>query len=143
MASINLCHGPEPRVHGLIQALLLLLLKEREDHGYQLVQRLGSEIPEEMAPAPTVVYRLLRDLERIGSVRAELQPGAAGPARKVYTLTSAGEVHLEDWVATVKNRIELLQTFLRRCDQVYRAGAVSRTGPNASEQDKTLPEVSP
>ena len=118
MASIHLCHGPEPRVHGLVQATLLLLLKEREDHGYQLVQRLSAEIPEEIAPAPAVVYRLLRDLEQIGSVRAELRPGEAGPARKVYALTDAGEIHLRDWRETVKQRIGLLENFLDRCNQI-------------------------
>ena len=118
MASINLCHGPEPRVHGLVQAMLLLLLNEQEDHGYQLLHRLAAEIPEDMMPAPAVVYRLLRDLEQTGSIKAALQPGTAGPARKVYSLTAAGADHLQEWIGTVRQRIGLLEGFLDRCDHV-------------------------
>lgn len=104
----------EPRVHGIVQAVLLLLLEERRDHGYELVRRLAAEVPEEMMPDPAVVYRMLRDLERDGAVRSELRPGAGGPARKVYALAPAGKAELAAWKATAERRIHTLERFLRR-----------------------------
>jgi len=113
-AAHDLCHGPEPRIHGLVQALLLLLIRERADHGYQLVRRLHDEIPADMVPDRAVIYRMLRDLERGGSVTSALESGAGGPARKVYSLTEAGLNLLEVWRGTVSERIVLLSRFLDR-----------------------------
>lgn len=108
----------EPRVHGIVRAMLLLLLKELPDHGYKLVHRLAAELSEEMMPAAAVVYRMLRDLERAGAVRSELQPGEGGPARKVYALTPVGDEQLSAWKDTVQRRIEILERFLIRHSQL-------------------------
>lgn len=110
--------GPEPRVHGLLQAWLLLLLAEREDHGYALVKRLVGEMPEELIPDPGVVYRILRKLEGEGAVDSTLRTGGGGPARKVYTVTAAGKSRLLAWRRTAEERADLLRRFLGRLSTV-------------------------
>ena len=107
-------HGSEPRIHGFLQAWLLLFLAERENHGYDLVRQLSSELPDDMVPDPGVVYRLLRRLEADGAVASTLRSGGGGPARKVYTLTDAGRSCLKEWQGKAKERKNVLARFLSR-----------------------------
>ncbi len=130
----GICHCGEPRVHGIVQAVLLLLLKERHDHGYELVRRLAREVPEDMVPDATVVYRMLRELERAGAVRSELQPGAGGPARKVYALTEAGEAQLAAWDRTAERRIRTLEHFRQRFTEIPER---SRRGRHPGAEEAT------
>ncbi len=108
------CRGGEPRVHGLLQGWLLLLLAERNDHGYRLVERVAQELPEEMVPDPAVLYRMLRRLEAEGAVGSRLESGERGPARKVYALTEAGQECLSEWKDKAEKRLTLLRRFLTR-----------------------------
>ncbi|NBC30573.1 MAG: PadR family transcriptional regulator [Spirochaetes bacterium] len=110
--------GSEPRIHGFLQAWLLLLLAEQENHGYELVRHLSEELPEEMVPDPGVIYRILRRLEQEGAVASTLRSGGGGPARKVYTLTEVGESRLKGWSSTAQERIGLLARFLKRLSRV-------------------------
>lgn len=43
------------------------------------------------------VYRALRQLEKEGKVKSEWDTNAEGPARRIYTLTDAGEEFLNVW----------------------------------------------
>jgi len=110
-------HGPEPRIHGLLQGWLLLLLAERENHGYELMRQLSSELPEDMVPDTGVVYRMLRKLEQEGAVGSTLRPGSGGPARKVYFLTAAGRLRLKEWQGTAMERIVVIERFLSRLSE--------------------------
>lgn len=103
-----------PRVHGILRGWLLLFIAERENYGYQLVRQLGEELPEDMVPDRAVIYRLLRTLEREGSVTSTLQSGSGGPARKVYSLTPEGRSRLHAWHETAHSRIAVLRRFLDR-----------------------------
>lgn len=107
------CHsGSDLRVHGLLQALLLLRVHERPRHGYGLYKAIEAELPPEMVPDVAVVYRMLRDLEKDGHLRSRLSPGERGPARKVYTLTGSGERRLGQWHTAIRTRRAALDRFL-------------------------------
>jgi DNA-binding PadR family transcriptional regulator len=110
--------GSEPRIHGFLQAWLLLLLAEQENHGYELVRHLSEELPAEMIPDSGVIYRMLRRMEQEGAVASTLRAGGGGPARKVYTLTEVGESRLKGWHGTAQQRIGLLTRFLKRLSRV-------------------------
>lgn len=113
-SSGNSSHTVEPKLHGLLQAWLLLFLGEQESHGYDLVRQLAAELPTDMLPDPAVIYRILRRLEREGAVASNLRPGVGGPARKVYTLTGSGKTRLEGWRRTAEERAALLTRFIDR-----------------------------
>ncbi len=79
--------GMAPR--NFLRACLLLLLRERPDHGYDLLARLGSLGLDQEDPG--AVYRTLRGMEREGLVRSGWGESCSGPARRTYVLTPCGE----------------------------------------------------
>ena len=126
------CHsGGDLRVHGLLQALLLLRVHEGPRHGYGLYKAIKAELPPEMVPDVAVVYRMLRDLEKDGHLRSRLSPGEGGPARKVYTLTGSGERCLAGWYTAIRTRRAALERFLTAYEQagLEVAGAGSNEDP--------------
>jgi poly-beta-hydroxybutyrate-responsive repressor len=96
--------GPEvqPRLHGeLLSTSLLAFLKNWSAYGYQLTQRLAeSGMPE--CDSGTV-YRTLRQLEKSGFVSSFWDTSESGPARRMYSLTAAGELFLSGWIEVLRN----------------------------------------
>jgi poly-beta-hydroxybutyrate-responsive repressor len=113
------CFEHQPRLEGFIVPCLLLLLKKKSAHGYELAEKLGSLSFLEAVPDPGVIYRHLRRLEEEGMVASCLDPGSGGPARKVYSLTSEGESYLKAWAVQIHRRKESLEGFLKEFDRVF------------------------
>jgi PadR family transcriptional regulator len=111
---------PEPR--NFLQPCLLLLLRERPDHGYELVARLRPMHDGDTDSGG--VYRALRGLEARGMVRSEWSTAGAGPARRTYHLTTDGAAHLDEQVAELEHVHEALHRFLDR----YGRGAIGQAG---------------
>lgn len=93
---------------------LLLLLRNWSAHGYQLIQTMTAMGLGLVDPA--TVYRTLRQLEREGYITSSWDPQSSGPARRMYTLTDAGEQYLELW----SRQLEQYQTTLNRFFELYR-----------------------
>ncbi len=80
------------RARSLLRPAILLLLKERESHGYELVSRLselGFDVPDFGG-----LYRALRGMEDEGLITSSWGTPERGPARRVYALTSDGDASL-------------------------------------------------
>ncbi|HEY7294040.1 MAG TPA: helix-turn-helix transcriptional regulator [Dehalococcoidia bacterium] len=91
----------------LLTAYLLLLLRNWSMHGYQLMQQLvlfGYQPSD-----PGSIYRQLRQLERQGFIRSSWETSDAGPARRTYTLTDAGDTFLNAWATAIENYQKTLQ----------------------------------
>ncbi|GLW09265.1 hypothetical protein Misp01_43940 [Microtetraspora sp. NBRC 13810] len=102
--------GLEPR--SFLSSCLLLLLVERPDHGYDLVERLR---PFGVADGDTgSVYRALRALERRGCLSSDWTPSNSGPARRIYMLTAQGHAELSAWLGTLEETRTRLDYCLRR-----------------------------
>lgn len=100
---------------------LLLLMRNGSAHGYQLIQTLavmGLGLVD-----PATVYRTLRQLEEEGMITSTWNPGATGPARRIYTLSDAGEEYLRVWA----RQLEQYQSVLDRFFELYRG---ETTPPN-------------
>ncbi|NPV30239.1 MAG: PadR family transcriptional regulator [Firmicutes bacterium] len=91
---------------------LLLLLKKKPSHGYELAERLSTLSFLEGVPDPGVIYRHLRHLEENGMVESRLEPGSGGPARKIYSLTPEGDSYLRTWALTIQQKKKSLEGFL-------------------------------
>ncbi len=101
---------PEPR--NFLLPCLLLLLRERADHGYELVSRLRPMHEGESDPGG--VYRALRALEQRGLVRSEWRTSGAGPARRTYHLTTDGSAYLDAQATDLEHLCQTLHRFLDR-----------------------------
>ncbi|HEV7788237.1 MAG TPA: helix-turn-helix transcriptional regulator [Pseudonocardia sp.] len=113
----------EPR--NFLQPCLLLLLRERSDHGYDLVNRLRElHVVDGDAGA---VYRSLRGLERNGLVRSSWQTSDSGPARRTYQVTAAGVADL--------NRQAVLLEATHQTLHVFRGRYYKLTGVSAQSGD--------
>ena len=92
---------PRARLHGdLLTTSLLAFLKAYDAHGYELTQRLSEAGLPPFDPG--AVYRTLRQLESTGLVSSFWDTSARGPARRMYSLTKAGEMFLASWIGVMQ-----------------------------------------
>ena len=86
--------GRYRRVARMLEPSLLLLLHHGPAHGYTLLERLGQFGLEGLNPS--VVYRVLRDMEARGWVTSTWdEETTQGPPRRVYRLTAQGDEVLD------------------------------------------------
>ena len=71
----------------VLHTALLVLLAQRDSHGYDLGNRL-SQLG--LAPDHAALYRTLRSMDRRGEVTSSWDGSAPGPARRVYGLSDKG-----------------------------------------------------
>jgi poly-beta-hydroxybutyrate-responsive repressor len=100
----------EPR--NFLQCCLLLLLRERPAHGYELLERLKPFGITDGDPGN--LYRRLRSLERQGMVRSQWEVSATGPKRRMYYLTVPGDIRLHSWARSLRETRRILDYYLSR-----------------------------
>jgi DNA-binding PadR family transcriptional regulator len=99
------------RVERFAEPALLLLLRERPAHGYDLLERLPELIGEQPVEMGNL-YRLLRGLEEEGLVRSEWADG-----KRTYEITDAGRALLDQWVHALRRTQERTDRFLERYEE--------------------------
>ena len=104
------------RVERFVEPSLLLLLRERPHHGYELIERLP-----ELAGAGRIdvgnLYRLLRALEAEGIVTSEWSADLPGPAKRTYELTSEGRRLLDRWAEALREAQQTIGKFVKRYEE--------------------------
>lgn len=102
-----------PLTIAMLEPALLILLKEQPRHGYTLL----SDI-EELGMGtihPSVIYRMLRDLERLAWVQSIWDTDQTqGPPRRTYSLTDQGEEALKFWQRELNKSQTLINKILGR-----------------------------
>jgi poly-beta-hydroxybutyrate-responsive repressor len=104
------------RVERFVEPSLLLLLRERPLHGYELLERI-PELGVEGRVDIGNLYRLLRGLEDEGLVRSEWNAELPGPAKRTYELTPEGLRLLDRWAEALQRAQETISTFLDRYEE--------------------------
>lgn len=104
------------RVERFTEPALLLLLRERPAHGYDLLERLPELIGEQRVEMGNL-YRLLRTLEDEGVVTSEWDEASPGPAKRRYALTEHGEQLLDRWVEALRGSQERTARFIERYEE--------------------------
>jgi PadR family transcriptional regulator PadR len=104
------------RVERFTEPALLLLLRERPAHGYDLLERLPQLTGEQRVEMGNL-YRLLRALEEEGLVSSEWDGASPGPAKRRYALTPEGRKLLEQWVDALRRSQERTGRFLERYEE--------------------------
>ena len=105
------------RVERFVEPSLLLLLRGRPMHGYELIERIATLGGEAARVDVGNLYRLLRALEDEGVVRSEWSAELPGPAKRTYELTEAGRALLDRWAEALRDVQGVIADFLRRYEQ--------------------------
>jgi poly-beta-hydroxybutyrate-responsive repressor len=92
--------------------LILVMLREANSYGYELMER-SVEMGFEMLN-PGTLYRTLRKMEQEGLCESEWQTDSSsgGPARRMYSITEAGEAYLNLWVESLEHYQKTMDAFL-------------------------------
>ncbi len=106
----------EARPKKWLTPVTLVLLNEENSYGYEIMERLAEEFGFEQIN-PGSVYRTLRQMENEGLCESEWEPAKSGPARRMYSLTEAGETYLDAWADACKQYQQVIDSFSR----VYRS----------------------
>ena len=120
----------QPRLHGEMLATgLLAFLKGCDAYGYQLSQQL-SEAGLPRSDSGTV-YRALRQMESSGFVSSFWDTSDQGPARRMYSLTAAGDIFLRTWIETLDHYHAVLTGAIDRFEEAAAATEDTTNGEQA------------
>lgn len=103
------------RTPSMLRPAVLLLLRDGDSHGYELMGRL-AEIGVEVHSTAGALYRSLRAMAHDGLVRSYWSTPQRGPARRVYSITERGEQHLERSMPALD---DLCRTVRKMLDQYH------------------------
>jgi poly-beta-hydroxybutyrate-responsive repressor len=109
-------------VYRFIEPVLLLMLREKKhSYGYELSERLGEYALTDAQIERAALYRTLRTLEENGHVTSSWETETVGPARRVYSLTDSGLVHLQEWAEVMDRLGQAMRTFAKRAARKKKA----------------------
>lgn len=106
---------------GIIDGCLLAIIKNKEVYGYELAEKLSNYGFESFSEG--TIYPLLMRMQKEELVTSTLKKSTAGPKRKYYSLTSKGEMELEEFTkrwATLKNNVNSVLDY--ESDATYAKG---------------------
>jgi DNA-binding PadR family transcriptional regulator len=78
--------------------VLLGLLDRGPSHGYELHQKLASDLSEIWHLSQSQIYSILNRLEEQGYIRGVVIEQEKLPSKRSYKVTNAGQVHFEKWL---------------------------------------------
>lgn len=98
-----------------IEPVVLRILNEKkQSYGYEIAECLPQYALTDATIEGAALYRTLRTLEANGYVSSSWRAGA-GPARRNYSLTPAGERHLREWTDLLHALGRAMTEFAREC----------------------------
>ncbi|MFJ7954433.1 poly-beta-hydroxybutyrate-responsive repressor [Lysinibacillus sp. NPDC096418] len=89
--------------------IMLLHLRDWNSHGYELMEKIMQFGIESVDQGN--FYRLLRQLEKDALVTSEWDVTSSGPAKRIYSITEAGEQYLEMWAGSLSHYQKMLDQF--------------------------------
>jgi PadR family transcriptional regulator PadR len=99
------------RVERFAEPSLLLLLRERPAHGYDLLERLPELIGDQRVEMGNL-YRLLRGLEEESLVVSHWSDG-----KRTYAITDGGLRLLDEWVEALRRALDRTNEFIKRYEE--------------------------
>lgn len=111
-------HPGSKKTERYIQASILLSLKINPSYGYELIQNISRFGFIDGHVPPGMIYRHLRELEETGLLFSEWETDGAGPAKRVYRLTSEGMEVLSFWIEYMKAQANRLLRFVEMYQEV-------------------------
>ena len=97
----------------LLRPAILLLLREQESHGYELMGRL-AELGVEVPRTSGGLYRRLYAMADDGLLTSYWAAPEHGPPRRVYAITEQGELYLERSMPALAGLARTVRAMLTR-----------------------------
>lgn len=84
---------------GTVSLALLAVLAAADEpmYGYQIAKRLEREGEGVLSGKQSALYPVLRNLSAAGLLDSHVEPSVAGPPRRYYRITAAGQGVLHAW----------------------------------------------
>jgi PadR family transcriptional regulator PadR len=102
----------EARPRNWLTPVTLVLLREESSYGYEILERLEEEFGFEQISAGSL-YRTLRRTEKEGLSKSEWETSEGGAARRMYSITEAGEEYLAAWAQACEQYQNVMDSFAR------------------------------
>jgi DNA-binding PadR family transcriptional regulator len=100
-----------------LQPCLLLMLTRGDAHGYSLYDGLDEFVFNRERFDPSLIYRVLRDMEEAGWVSSRWGEESQGPKRRVYQILPDGETHLSVWIKDLRRTRDEIDGLLKAYEQ--------------------------
>jgi len=97
---------------GNVETMILAVLNDGSNYGYQLVQELNAKSPELLQFGEGTIYPVLHRMEKRGVISAFWQEGETGRKRKYYRLTTRGKRQLEENLSQWQSLVEVMTGFM-------------------------------
>jgi len=91
--------------------IVLLMLREWSSYGYELMEKMAAFGLNTMNAG--TFYRTLRQMEKDGMVHSSWETSEGGPARRMYSITEAGEAYLKLWAESLDQYQRMMNTFFQ------------------------------
>src|ERR1700723_4058038 len=98
--------GAKMLASGDLQLIILLLLRDKPRHGYEIIKAVEERSSGVYTPSPGMVYPALTYLEEMGHAAA-----AADGTKKLYSITADGAGHLDQNLAVATEVWDQLAIF--------------------------------
>ncbi len=99
----------EVRPRNWLVPVILLSLRDWNSYGYELMERAAVFGFEAMNPG--TLYRTLRQMEKNGLCESKWETSRGGPARRMYSITDAGEAYLDFWAEALQQYQRNMEAF--------------------------------
>src|ERR687895_2820515 len=101
----------EVRPRNWLVPVILLTLRQWNSYGYELMERVAAFGFEAINPG--TLYRTLRQMEKEGLCKSKWETSKGRPARRVYSITDAGEAYLDFWADALEQYRRTIDSFFR------------------------------
>jgi PadR family transcriptional regulator len=95
----------------LLVPVMLMALRRSNSYGYKLMEETTRFWKEAISPG--TLYRTLRQMEKNGNLESAWDSKANGPARRMYSITDAGEAYLAIWIESLRQYQNTVDAFLK------------------------------
>ena len=107
-----------PVGRGFLEACLLCLLKQESSYGYGLMEKLNLFEIDKTSFDSSVIYRNLRNMEKRALITSSWADSPLGPKKRIYSITTAGEEALAEWVDILKKRQRIFESLIQCYDTI-------------------------
>ena len=104
-------------VVGFLRPALLFLLSRENAHGYSLIAGMQEFEFNTKSIDPSLVYRILREMENDGLISSQIGKESRGPQRKIYQLQPEGKNYLVELIKGLRQRRDEINILLQTYDQ--------------------------